>query len=63
VDAVAAGLGAEIDDRHADAGGRRVEDLVGLGEADRHRVDQDVAVIAGVETHLPPTVGTPNELP
>ena len=25
----------------------------GVGEADRHRVDQDVAVIAGVETHLP----------
>ena len=46
VDAVAAGLGAEIDDRHADAGGRRVEDLVGLGDADRHGVDQAVAVVA-----------------
>src|SRR5207237_232062 len=33
VDAVASGLRAEIDDRHSDAGGRRVEDLVGLGEA------------------------------
>ena len=53
VDAVAAGLGAEIDDRHVHARCRRIEDLVGLGEADRHRVDQDVAVIAGVETHLP----------
>ena len=53
VNAVAAGLGAEIDDRHVHAGRRRVENLVGLGEADRHRVDEDVAVIAGVETHLP----------
>ena len=52
VNAVAAGLGAEIDDRHVHAGRRRVEDLVGIGEADRHRIDQDVAVIAGVETHL-----------
>ena len=47
-----AGLGAEIDDRHVHAGGRRVKDLVGLGEADRHCVDEDVAVIAGVETNL-----------
>ena len=52
VDAVAPGLGAEIDDRHVHARGRRIEDLVGVGEADRHRIDQDVAVIAGVETHL-----------
>ena len=52
VNAVAPGLGAEIDDRHVHAGGRRVKDLVGLGEADRHRVDEDVAVIAGVETNL-----------
>ena len=53
VNAVAAGLGAEIDDRHVHAGCRRIENLVGVGEADRHRVDEDVAVIAGVETHLP----------
>ena len=53
VDAVASGLGAEIDDRHVHAGGRGIENLVGVGEADRHRIDQDVAVIAGVETHLP----------
>ena len=53
VNAVAAGLGAEIDDRHVHAGGRRIENLVGVGEADRHRIDQNVAVIAGVETHLP----------
>ena len=53
VNAVAAGLGAEIDDRHVHAGRRRVENLVGIGEADRHRVDEDVAVIAGVEAHLP----------
>ncbi len=52
VNAVAAGLGTEIDDRHVHAGRRRVENLSRVGEADRHRVDQDVAVIAGVETHL-----------
>ena len=49
MDAVAAGLGAEIDDRVPDARRRRVEDLVGFGEADRHGVDEDVAVVAAVE--------------
>ncbi len=63
VNAVAAGLGAEIDDRHADARCRRVENLVGLGEADRHGVDQVVAVVAVWKRTWPPTVGTPNELP
>ncbi len=53
VNAVTAGLGAQIDDRHVDAGGRRIKNLVGIGKPDRHRIDQDVAVIAGVETHLP----------
>jgi hypothetical protein len=46
VDAVAPGLGADIDDRQADALGGRIEDLVGPGEADAHGVDQDVAVVA-----------------
>ena len=46
VDAVAAGLRAQIDDRVPDAGRRRVEDLVRLREADRHGVDEDVAVIS-----------------
>ena len=35
VDAVAAGLGAEIDHRQAGAGRGRVEDLVGVGQARR----------------------------
>ena len=52
VDAVAAGLGAEIDDGLPDAGRRRVEDLVRPGEADRQGVDQDVAVVARVEVDL-----------
>ncbi len=51
VDAVAAGLGAEINDRHADAGGGRVENLVLLGDAHRHGVDQIVAVIARMKAH------------
>src|SRR6516164_6535585 len=40
VNAVATGLRAEIHDRHADAGCLSVKDLVGLGETDRHGVDQ-----------------------
>ena len=51
-DAVAAGLGAEIDDRQADALGLRSEDRVLLGDAEREGVDQAVAVIAAVEIHL-----------
>src|SRR5262249_47075558 len=51
VDAVAAGLGAEIDDRHADAGSRGVENLVAPREADRHRIHETVAVVAGVKTN------------
>ena len=52
VDAVAAGLRADIDDRVPDAGRGRVEDLVGLRDADGHRVDEDVAVIGAVEIDL-----------
>ena len=52
VDAVAPGLGADVDHRQPDALGGRVEDLVRLGEADAHGVDQDVAVVAGVEVGL-----------
>ncbi len=52
MNAVAAGLGAEIDNRQAGFGGGGIEDLVGIGQADAHGVDQDVAVIAGVEIGL-----------
>ena len=52
VDAVAASLGADIQDRQAGQGAARVEDLVLIGEADGHRVDEDVAVIAFVELCL-----------
>ena len=52
VDAVAAGLRADIHDRIPDAGRGRVEDLVGLRDADGHRVDEDVAVIGRVEIDL-----------
>ena len=53
VDAVAPGLGAKIDHRQAGGGGGGVEDLVGVGQAHAHGVDQDVAVIAPVEVGLP----------
>jgi hypothetical protein len=62
-DAVAAGLGAEIDHRQADALGFREEDLVGLGDARGKGVDQAVAVVARMNSTSPPTVGTPKELP
>ena len=52
MDAVAAGLGADIDDGVAGAGRLGGEDAVGGGDADRHGVDEWVAVIGGVEVHL-----------
>src|SRR5690606_22099771 len=52
VDAVAARLRPDIDDRIADAACGRIEDLVLLGDADGHRVDQDIAVIGLVEIDL-----------
>ena len=53
VNAVAAGLGAEIDDRHVHAGRGGKEDAVAARQPHRHGVDQDVAVVAGMEAHLP----------
>ena len=52
VDPVAPGLRPDIDDRIADARRRRIEDLVLRRDADGHRIDQDVAVIGGVEIDL-----------
>ena len=52
MDSVAPGLGADIDDRVADPGCGGIEDLVGIGDAHGHRVDQDVAVIGLVEIGL-----------
>ena len=52
MDAVAARLGAEIDNRQADAGSLRVEDGVGPGDPRRKGVDQDVAVVAAIETNF-----------
>ena len=52
VDAVAARLAADIDDRIADTRGGGVEDFVLIGDPDGHCVDQDVAVVSGVEIDL-----------
>ncbi|VXC43279.1 hypothetical protein SPHINGO8AM_130159 [Sphingomonas sp. 8AM] len=52
MDPVAPGLRSDIDDRIADPGSGRIEDLVGIRDADRHRIDEDVAVIGGVEIDL-----------
>ena len=49
VDAVAPGLGADIDHRIARARRRRIENPVRRRDADGHGVDQDVAVIGRVE--------------
>ena len=51
-DAVAAGLGAEIDDRKADAFGLRIENRVLLGQPGGKGVDEDIAVVAGVKVDL-----------
>ena len=52
VDAVAPGLGADIDHGIPDAAGLGVEDPVGARDADAHGVDQDVAVVGAVEGAL-----------
>ena len=52
MDAVTSGLGADIDDRLARLGAARIEDIVRVREADGHRIDQDIAIIAGVEIGL-----------
>ncbi len=52
VNAVAAGLRADVDDGIADPGGGRIEDAVRVGDTGGHGVDQDVAVIAGMEGAL-----------
>ena len=49
MDAVAAGLGAEVDDRVSDAGRLGIEDRVSAGDAHCHRVDEDIAVVALVK--------------
>ena len=51
VDAVAARLRAEINDRPADARGLGVENLVAARDAHRHGVDENIAVVAAVEIH------------
>src|SRR3546814_6160302 len=45
-------LRADIDDQIANAAGGRIEILVLLGDADGHRVDEDIAVIGLVEIDL-----------
>ena len=63
MDTVAAGLRAEIDDRIADACRLGVENLVVLGDADRHGVDENIAVVARCRNSVePPTVGTPKAI-
>src|SRR5271168_2410585 len=48
-EAIAPGLGADIDDEISRAGRGRIKDAVGAGQTDAHRVDQNVAVIGRVE--------------
>ena len=57
VDAVAAGLGAYIDDGVAGAAGLGVEDLVLADQAEREGVDQRVAAVAGLELGFAAEVG------
>src|SRR5208282_4310127 len=52
MDAITAGLGADIYYRVADASGGGEEDAVGGGDADGHGVDQRIAIIGRVEVDL-----------
>jgi hypothetical protein len=51
-DPVAPGLGAEIDDRHADTGGGGIEDAVCLHQPGGEGVHEAIAVIGGVKPRL-----------
>ena len=57
VDAVAPGLGADVDHGIADAGGLGVEDLVATDQSEGEGVDQRIAGVAGLELHLAAEVG------
>ena len=57
VNAVAAGLGADIDDRVAGAGGLAVEDFVFADHAEREGVDQRIAAVAGLELGFAAEIG------
>ena len=57
VDAVAAGLGADVDHGIAGAAGLGVEDLVLADEAEREGVDQRIAAVAGLEFGFAAEVG------
>ena len=52
MDAVASGLRADINDEVSRPRRGRIEDPVGASEPNAHRVDQDVAVVRGVELAL-----------
>ena len=52
VDAVAPGFAANIDDRVADARCCGIENLVGIGDPNGHRVDKYIAIIGLIEINL-----------
>jgi hypothetical protein len=57
VDAVAAGLGADVDHRVARAAGLAVEDLVDADHAEGEGVHQRIAAVAGLELGFAAQVG------
>ena len=57
VDAVAAGLCADVDDGVAGAGGLAVEDFVFADQAEGEGVDQRIAAVAGLELGFAAEVG------
>ena len=52
MDAITSRLRSDIDYWIADACGGREENLVGIGDADRHRVNQDITVIGRMKIDL-----------
>ena len=51
-DAIAACLGAKVDDGHTHAAGLGIEDLVGIGQTGGKGIDQAVAVIGRMKAHF-----------
>ena len=62
MNAIATGLGADIDDRISNPRRARIEDAIGARNAYGHGIDQDVAVIGRVKVHLAADGGNPDAI-
>ena len=53
MNAVTPGLRSDINNGVSDAGCCGIEDIISLSEADGHGIDQNIAVVTGVEITFP----------